>query len=93
MIPHILIKTCNTAVATLTFFVGLLFEINKLVSAHVPKLYDYIVTFDDEVRLVWNARWSLVKILYFLNRVVGCALIVVDLYCEHRLLITSYCSD
>lgn len=40
------------------------------------------MTFDDEVRLVWSARMSIVKILYFLNRIVACALVVVDLYCE-----------
>ena len=31
-------------------------------------LYDHILTLDDEVRLIWNAKTTLPKILFLLNR-------------------------
>jgi hypothetical protein len=31
-------------------------------------VYDHLITFDQEIELVWNAPWSMGKILFFLNR-------------------------
>ncbi|KAL0948995.1 hypothetical protein HGRIS_009094 [Hohenbuehelia grisea] len=31
-------------------------------------IYDYLLTFADEIRYVWNAPWNLGKILFFLTR-------------------------
>ncbi|KLO20768.1 hypothetical protein SCHPADRAFT_21269 [Schizopora paradoxa] len=33
--------------------------------------YDYILTFDDEINLVWRQSWSIGKALFFLNRYSG----------------------
>jgi hypothetical protein len=32
------------------------------------QVYDYMLTFKDEVRLVWPSRWSIGKVLFFLTR-------------------------
>lgn len=39
-------------------------------------LYDHITTFDQEVEFIWPHRWSLVKVLYILNRYIGDALML-----------------
>lgn len=30
--------------------------------------YDFLLTFDDEVRFFWHRKWNSVTILFFLNR-------------------------
>ncbi|KAH9854967.1 hypothetical protein C2E23DRAFT_901880 [Lenzites betulinus] len=37
-------------------------------AGYVIFLYECIVTFPDEVKYIWPTRWSLVKIIYLLNR-------------------------
>lgn len=46
-------------------------------------LYDHLLTFSDEIELVWKAKPSFAKGLFLFNRylVVGCLLAVA--YCEH----------
>ncbi|THU93234.1 hypothetical protein K435DRAFT_799876 [Dendrothele bispora CBS 962.96] len=34
-------------------------------------VYDYLISLDSEVRLVWRAPWNLGKILYLLTRYLG----------------------
>ncbi|KAL5485952.1 hypothetical protein ACEPAI_6996 [Sanghuangporus weigelae] len=34
-------------------------------------IYDYLCTLEDERRLVWPSRWSLIKVVYFLNRAIA----------------------
>jgi len=34
----------------------------------VLMLYDHVLTFDEEVRLIWSARWTLPKVLFLLIR-------------------------
>jgi len=31
-------------------------------------VFDHIITFDREVKFVWKSKWSLVKVLFFINR-------------------------
>jgi len=31
-------------------------------------VYDYMITFDQEIELIWKARWSMVKYLFLVNR-------------------------
>lgn len=55
----------------------------------LQQTYDYLLTFKDEVRLVWKARWSLMKVLFLSTRVFAFATTVVYAYrecaliCEH----------
>lgn len=35
---------------------------------HLPKIYDYLITFEREVVLVWRSPWSAIKILFFVTR-------------------------
>ncbi|KAG8740863.1 hypothetical protein FRC10_003818 [Ceratobasidium sp. 414] len=37
-------------------------------TGYVVLLYDYFLTLPDEVRLIWPTSWSLVKILFLINR-------------------------
>ncbi|PAV15984.1 hypothetical protein PNOK_0884200 [Pyrrhoderma noxium] len=37
-------------------------------SSLVILIYDIVLTFSDEVKYVWAANWTLVKLLFFLNR-------------------------
>ncbi|KDQ58907.1 hypothetical protein JAAARDRAFT_646826 [Jaapia argillacea MUCL 33604] len=55
-------------------------EISRLcqVSAAAASLYDYIVTLDQEVELIWNQGWSAAKILYFLTRFCGNGMILAN---------------
>ncbi|KAL5526628.1 hypothetical protein ACEPAF_8352 [Sanghuangporus sanghuang] len=50
-------------------------NINGLSSGTVATLtvfiYDYLCTLEDERRLVWPSRWSLIKVVYFLNRAIA----------------------
>ena len=32
------------------------------------KVYDYILTFEDERRLVWSSRFTFMKAIFFVNR-------------------------
>ena len=35
---------------------------------HLPKIYDYLITFERELVLVWRSPWSAIKILFFVTR-------------------------
>ncbi|KAG8742328.1 hypothetical protein FRC12_015394 [Ceratobasidium sp. 428] len=37
-------------------------------AGYVLLLYDYLLTLPDEVRLIWPTSWSLVKVLFLINR-------------------------
>jgi len=34
-------------------------------AAYAMFLYDWVLCFGEEIRLIWPAKWSLVKLLYF----------------------------
>ncbi|KAF9559140.1 hypothetical protein CPC08DRAFT_530233 [Agrocybe pediades] len=42
--------------------------------------YDHVVTLGDEVRLMWNGKWSLVKILFFMIRYYALPSAIFSLY-------------
>jgi len=42
--------------------------------------YDYLLTFADEVRLVWSSRLSFLKILFFLNRLLAFSVPILILF-------------
>ncbi|TFY50629.1 hypothetical protein EVG20_g11413, partial [Dentipellis fragilis] len=44
------------------------------------QVYDYCLTFSDEVELIWYSRWSVTKVLFFLNRHVPFVDIVIVIY-------------
>ena len=43
-------------------------------------VYDYILTFSDEQRLVWPAKRSLIKFIFYLNRYIPLLASVVGMY-------------
>ncbi|KAF9563862.1 hypothetical protein CPC08DRAFT_760630 [Agrocybe pediades] len=45
-------------------------------------LYDYFITFGEEVELIWLERWSPVKVLWLVNRYYALASLVYDYYGE-----------
>jgi len=48
------------------------------VAAAVLAIYDHALTLDEEINLVWNKPFSLVSLLYFVNRYVGNILVILD---------------
>ena len=47
----------------------------------VMLFYDHLLTFDDEVRLVWKAKPSMAKKLFLLNRYVVLGVLIAQAYC------------
>ncbi|TFK22094.1 hypothetical protein FA15DRAFT_706683 [Coprinopsis marcescibilis] len=46
-----------------------LFNIKLLIiSCYVVVVYDYLCTLDEEAKYVWNSRWSIGLLLFYLNR-------------------------
>jgi hypothetical protein len=43
------------------------------------QVYDYLLTFEDEVEFMWEGRWNVLKIVFFLNRYLPFADCVVGL--------------
>lgn len=43
-------------------------------------LYDSLLTFGDEVRLLWDERWTIVKVLFYVNRVLSFWFISINTY-------------
>jgi len=43
-------------------------------------LYEYLITIDQEIRLVWPSKWSLVKVLFFINRYLPFASSIIGLH-------------
>ncbi|KAI0794601.1 hypothetical protein C8Q74DRAFT_1249696 [Fomes fomentarius] len=52
-------------------YLSLAIENYCVYSASALFIYDYIVTFSDEVRLFWGRRWTGATLLFFLNRYVS----------------------
>ncbi|KAF9552958.1 hypothetical protein CPC08DRAFT_822577 [Agrocybe pediades] len=52
-------------------------------------LFDYILTFGEEVRLMWRGKWSIVKILFFVIRYYGLFVGIFLLYSIFTPLITN----
>ncbi|EIN09078.1 hypothetical protein PUNSTDRAFT_134251 [Punctularia strigosozonata HHB-11173 SS5] len=43
---------------------------NYSIAASLPLLiYDFLLTLEDEVSLIWGSKLSWIKILYFMNRI------------------------
>lgn len=66
-------------------------------------IYDYLLTFDDEISYIWNAPWTVVKVLFLINRygdLAGQTLIRLEevgiltnnsqLFCQRFDIITTY---
>jgi len=49
-------------------------------SAVTVIVYDYIITFDEEVRFAWNKRWYLAKTLFMLVRYWNFSSITLDTF-------------
>ncbi|KAG2144274.1 hypothetical protein DEU56DRAFT_237115 [Suillus clintonianus] len=37
-------------------------------AGHTLLIYDYFLTFNDEIRYIWNAPWTVVKVMFLINR-------------------------
>ena len=58
-----------STVASLSILVGgEIIDINNPIDENLFKVYDYILTFNMEKTLMWNAPWSVAKVLFFLTR-------------------------
>ncbi|KAG1775250.1 hypothetical protein EV702DRAFT_453601 [Suillus placidus] len=44
-------------------------------------MYDWVLTFGQEVELIWRQRWSLMTFLYLGVRYVGIAYVVINILC------------
>lgn len=44
--------------------------VRKALSAagHTVLIYDYFLTFSNEIRYIWNAPWTVVKVMFLINR-------------------------
>jgi len=49
-------------------------------SAACIVLYEYLITLDDEIHLIWNSSWSSIKILFLLNRYHALVAVAVNVY-------------
>ncbi|KAJ7485612.1 hypothetical protein FB451DRAFT_61661 [Mycena latifolia] len=52
------------------------------VSALCLFVWDYCLTFNNEVQYFWGSRWSLVKCLFFVNRYFTFVLVVFTVFCQ-----------
>ncbi|KAG8731039.1 hypothetical protein FRC12_019931 [Ceratobasidium sp. 428] len=43
-------------------------------------IYDHILTFPDEVRLIWKQKWSIVSTIFVLNRYITPLILAIDIY-------------
>ncbi|KAG1857381.1 hypothetical protein DFJ58DRAFT_726954 [Suillus subalutaceus] len=79
--------------------------VRKALSAtgHTVLIYDYLLTFNDEILYIWNAPWTVVKVLFLINRygnIAGQTLIRLEeagilahnsqFFCQRFSIITSY---
>ncbi|EGO22711.1 hypothetical protein SERLADRAFT_393218 [Serpula lacrymans var. lacrymans S7.9] len=48
------------------------------VSATILTLYDHMITLDQEVELIWQKRWSLLKVLFIWTRYLGDLVLICD---------------
>ena len=55
-------------------------------SFHISQMYDYILTFEREQVYIWNAKWTLSKCLFFLNRYLVVADVTLELNSKLMLL-------
>ncbi|KDQ51715.1 hypothetical protein JAAARDRAFT_503028 [Jaapia argillacea MUCL 33604] len=46
------------------------------IAATLIAVYDHIITFDQEVELIWRKRWSISKVLFLMVRYCGNGVIV-----------------
>ncbi|KAJ6495366.1 hypothetical protein C8R45DRAFT_986966 [Mycena sanguinolenta] len=51
------------------------------VSALCLFMWDYFLTFPQEVQYFWGSRWSFVKLLFFLNRYFTMVLVAFTVFC------------
>ncbi|KAG2031657.1 hypothetical protein BDR03DRAFT_904660 [Suillus americanus] len=72
-------------------------------TGHTVLIYDYLLTFNDEILYIWNAPWTFVKVLFLINRygnIAGQTLIMFEeagvlahdsqFFCQRFSIITSY---
>ncbi|KAH7912113.1 hypothetical protein BJ138DRAFT_1112644 [Hygrophoropsis aurantiaca] len=56
----------------------------------VVLLWDHLLTFSDEVRLIWGARWSVPKILFLFNRYIVPIAMIIQTYGVFLRSLTKY---
>ncbi|KAJ8591450.1 hypothetical protein M405DRAFT_860520 [Rhizopogon salebrosus TDB-379] len=50
------------------------------VAAAALFIWDFIITFDDEVTILWGTKWSTSRILFFINRYFTLVIIIISTY-------------
>ncbi|KAG1796252.1 uncharacterized protein HD556DRAFT_1360204, partial [Suillus plorans] len=56
------------------------------VAACAAVIYDWVLTFGQEVELVWGRRWSLMTVLYIIARYLGIGFVMYAISCPTLLL-------
>ncbi|KAG1738998.1 hypothetical protein EDB19DRAFT_1712409 [Suillus lakei] len=85
------------------FFYDLWVRKSFSTAGHTLLVYDYFLTFNDEIWYIWNAPWTVVKVMFLINRygnIVGQTFIRLEeagllahnsqLFCQRFALVTSY---
>ncbi|TFY51415.1 hypothetical protein EVG20_g11010, partial [Dentipellis fragilis] len=49
-------------------------------SANALMSFDYFITFPDEIELVWRSRWTIVKVIFLLNRYIALSDVGISTY-------------
>jgi len=49
------------------------------VAATLIIIYDHVLTFDDEIRIMWGGKFSTVTFFYFVNRYIGGGVMIVNI--------------
>ncbi|KZT37381.1 hypothetical protein SISSUDRAFT_1062842 [Sistotremastrum suecicum HHB10207 ss-3] len=53
---------------------------NMAYSGFTVMIYDWVLTLPDEIKLIWPARWSTVRVIFLVNRYLLPLLLSVDIY-------------
>jgi len=53
-------------------------------------LWDHMLTFNNEIRLIWRSPWSMIKMLYILNKVLALSYILGTLVSEFRPILSDH---
>lgn len=55
------------------------------------QVYDFLLSFPDEVNLIWPSRWNLIKVLFFLTRYLPFLDISLVLFCTWHATRNLFC--
>ncbi|KAF9537953.1 hypothetical protein CPC08DRAFT_824671, partial [Agrocybe pediades] len=71
----------SIAISTIfTLYQNILYERYAHLSAGSVIVFDYVITLGQEKDLIWTERWSMVKVLFLINRYYGLVSVIFDFY-------------